>query len=236
MSKTFKIHYLFESENQDYLDYEVVIDEESLDCVNIDTNQGPSWTDLGFHQCSNCPLNQGDRPKCPVANNLHHVIENTKNMISHEKTRVSVKTKERTYCKNTTMQEGLFSLFGVLMATSGCPHLEWLKPMVRFHLPFATVEETLFRSLSTFLLHEFLMFKQGQKVEFKIQNLLDRYREVEIVNRGILDRINNVSMGDADKNAIVTLNIFAQMFEFQFSNDFSFLVKLFPDLRKKMVA
>ena len=34
--------------------------------------------------------------------------------------------------------------------------MESLKPMVRFHLPFATVEETVFRSVSTYLLSQYL--------------------------------------------------------------------------------
>ena len=37
------------------------------------------------------------------------------------------------------------------MALSGCPVLEQLKPMARFHLPFASVEETIYRAASMYL-------------------------------------------------------------------------------------
>lgn len=57
-------------------------------------------------------------------------------------------TEERTYSKDTLLQQGLASLLGIVMTTSGCPVLEPLKPMVRFHLPFATLTETVYRMVS----------------------------------------------------------------------------------------
>jgi len=83
-----------------------------------------------------------------VAKNLFNTVEYFKNAPSFEKAEVYVETPERTYYKNTSLQDGLFSIFGVIMATSGCPPLDFLRPMARFHLPFSTLEETMIRSSS----------------------------------------------------------------------------------------
>ena len=57
--------------------------------------------------------------------------------------------------------------------------------------------------------------------------LLDQhYEKVQAVNRGILDRIGNVSQKDADKNAIVILNALAQMLSMEIDeglNSFEYL-------------
>tara|TARA_B100000686_G_scaffold86198_1_gene93073 strand:- start:90 stop:251 length:162 start_codon:yes stop_codon:yes gene_type:complete len=48
-------------------------------------------------------------------------------------------TDERCYVEHTTMTEAVSSLLGIYMVTSGCPVMDKLRPMVRFHLPLATV-------------------------------------------------------------------------------------------------
>lgn len=227
-----KIKYGFEFEDGKTFVYEVNLDSETYKMI---PGPGPSskaqWTDLGYQQCENCPLSVSDCAKCPVAENLHNLVEATKNKISYEKAKVIVQTQARNYTKNTSLQEGLLSLFGVIMATSGCPHLDFLRPLVRFHLPFAKVEETLFRAISIYLLKEYLMEKSmGKKMDTKLTALSKNYEEVELVNIGIIGRINKCTKGDADKNAIVALNIFAQMFACEFSNNFDGLKNLFDDL------
>ena len=74
-----------------------------------------------------------------------------KDTTSFKKTAVYVETKDRAYVKKCSVQEGLFPIFGLIMATSGCPHMEFLKPLARFHLPFSNVEET-FSSTSNSIL------------------------------------------------------------------------------------
>ncbi len=52
----------------------------------------------------------------------------------------------------TTAQQAMSSVLGLIMATAGCPWTDRLRPMARFHLPFASDAETLYRSISMFLL------------------------------------------------------------------------------------
>ena len=83
--------------------------------------------------------------------------------------------------------------------------------MVKFHLPFATVEETLFRAISMYLLKQYLKSKKTRKFDVALKGLLKKYEAIEVVNQGILNRINSFAKGDADKNALVTLNIFRDL-------------------------
>src|SRR5690606_15829309 len=77
----------------------------------------PDWTRLGHEQCEGCPLKSAEHPHCPIAVNLSALIRRFSGEASHRKVRVRVTTPERAYLKDTSMQDGLFSIFGVIMAT-----------------------------------------------------------------------------------------------------------------------
>lgn len=184
------------------------------------------WTKLDFEKCSHCPLNSKDNPQCPVAKNLNEVVENFKSVISFTKYKVTIKTPERTYFKECSTQDGLKSLFGLIMATSACPHLDWLKPLARFHLPFADSEENLFRTLSLQLLRDFL---DDENVDPKQvgPKIKERYKNVEIINRAFAKRIKHYAVQDADKNAISSLDVYVQMFQVHEKANFDALRKYF---------
>jgi hypothetical protein len=120
------------------------------------------------------------------------------------------KTAERTYLKKTSVMEGLSAIFGVIMATSDCPRMEFLKPMARFHLPFSTIEETTVRTASMFLLAQYFKHKDDGNMKFDFKALEEHYTRVQQVNEGILRRIKSIGSEDADKNAIITLHSLSQ--------------------------
>ena len=100
---------------------------------------------------------------------------------------------------------------GLLMPTSGCPRMAFLKPMARFHLPFSTFEETMVRSLSFYLMRQACRDSNEQE-DFTVTSFLKSYEGVSEVNHGLLERIKDIGLsGDADQNAIVILDTFAQM-------------------------
>jgi hypothetical protein len=112
------------------------------------------------------------------------------------------------------------------MASSSCPHLEWLRPLARFHLPFASVDETLFRVLSLQLLSEFFA-KERREVKDSAQTIKNRYKSLEILNHAFIKRIRTYCSGDADKNAIAALDIWVQTFELHHDTDFKALKEYF---------
>jgi len=168
------------------------------------------WMKLEFRQCENCRLKKEDVPLCPIAENLNNIIVRFDKRKSFESTLVRVETNERTYEKEVALQQGLGSLIGIIMVTSGCPTMDILKPMVRYHLPFATVEETVFRAASAYLLGQYFRNRQGKEADLDLNGLLEGYQEIQKINIGVTDRLRSTSDIDASTNAIVILDIFAK--------------------------
>jgi len=187
----------------------------------------PDWTYLTDHQCTCCALNKKSVTYCPLAVNISELVTSFKDMVSHESCNVSCITAERTVTKNTLVQDGLSSIMGIIMATSGCPTMEILKPMARFHLPFATVDEAMFRSISVYLLRQYFSHQKGGSSDFFLKNVKSYYQEIENVNKGILNRIKHASRLDADRNAIVILNALAQILNMEIDDDLRSLRSIF---------
>jgi hypothetical protein len=184
------------------------------------------WTRLEYHQCDGCPLKKETTPQCPVARNLDPVVEDSKNAISCQRVRVTVETPNRTYLKDCDTQQGLRSLFGVIMSSSGCPYLDWLRPLGRMHLPFANTDETLFRVLSLQLVAEFLGV-DGSRSGDSSAAINERYAKVRQVNNSFARRIRSYCSADADKNAVASLDVFVELFSLHMENNFMPLRKLF---------
>lgn len=206
--------------------------------VELDPNSGrlmstseranhPAWTDLEFHKCSHCPLKSSEHPQCPVAKNLDTLTHEFKEEKSHVKVAVKVESEQRTYLKELPLQDGLYGLFGLLMATSDCPYFSFLRPMARFHLPFSTLDETLVRSASFYLFKQYFLSLKGRKGDFALNDFAKLYENVSIVNQGIIARIRAVAKADADANSIVILDSFASLLGMQTGHKFDDLEKLF---------
>ncbi|MFH0933711.1 MAG: hypothetical protein V1879_00730 [Pseudomonadota bacterium] len=187
----------------------------SIDCSNMESSPElsgtvPDWCRLGFHQCPNCPLDAGVCSDCPLALRLVRLIEASRNVLSYEEVSMEVSTPERTVTKQTTAQRALSSLMGLVMATSGCPHMVFLKPMARYHLPLATEEETIFRAVSTYLLDQYFLHKQSMPVDLDLKGLKKIYAEIGVVNAAMAKRLRAISTEDSAINAIVRLDILAK--------------------------
>ena len=227
--KTYTIVYEFIFEDGTVNTFNLKIDPQTMSISMPESDPKPEWTRLEYHQCSCCPLDPGEVPFCPIAINIADLVEKFKNEISSDHCRVRCHTPERTYIKDTSIQEGLFSIFGIIMPTSSCPVMSFLKPMARFHLPFSTVEETVFRSTSVYLLRQFFEYKQGRKPDLEFKTLNEQYQVVQQVNRGIIDRTRAVAQKDADKNAVIILNALAQMLAVEIEDGLYSLEYLFQN-------
>ncbi|HET9130058.1 MAG TPA: hypothetical protein VFO86_03865 [Terriglobia bacterium] len=202
-----RYQYKFEFEHGPETNFEVKLDSQTLALLDDDHTPKPAWTKLQYYQCENCPLSS-DVEHCPVAVNLSRIVEVFKNDVSFESTVVTVKTQERTYVKKTTLQKGIASIIGLFMTTSNCPIMDKLRPMARFHLPFATSMETFFRSISTYLTAQFLLARKGHDPDWTLSKLLEYYKAINIVNKGMSNRLSKASERDANVNAVVILHSF----------------------------
>ena len=187
----------------------------------------PSWTQLSYQQCTCCPLSCQTHLYCPIAVNITELVDRFKDILSHKNCVVVCETVDRTYSKRTSAMEGLTSVFGIVMATSNCPVMNFLKPMARFHLPFASVEETTARSTSLFLLGQYFEYKKGRVNGFDFDNLEKSYARVQRVNEGLLARIRSLGNRDADKNAIITLHSISQFLSMEIDFSLTTIAHLF---------
>lgn len=203
--ETIRFLYEFTFPDGTVKEFEVCLDAETLEVVAKKDAPKPAWTKLKYFQCDNCPL-PDEVEYCPVAVNLATLVETFKDSISFENTAVTVHAAERTYGKDTTLQKGLSSIIGIYMVTSNCPVMDNLRPMVRFHLPFATMEETIYRMVSMYLTAQFLLMRRGAKPDWELKNLVGIYDAVAHVNRGMSRRLSNASSEDANVNAVIILS------------------------------
>jgi hypothetical protein len=96
------------------------------------------------------------------------------------------------------------------MVTSGCHIMEKMKPMVRYHLPFASMWETGYRVLSTYLLAQYFLNKRGRQPDWDLKHLVDIYADIQTVNKNISQRLNQMKNQDATLNALIKLDMFAK--------------------------
>ncbi len=192
------------------------------------------WAKLSYYQCSCCPLTTKETEFCPIAANISELVEAFRDIASFESCHVSCQTAERLISKDTIVQDGLSSIMGITMATSGCPIMDILKPMARFHLPFATVEESMFRSVSVYLLRQYFIFLEKGKSDFHLENVKSYYNKIELVNDGILQRIKHATKMDADRNAIVILNCLAQILHLELDDNLNSLRHIFTTTSSKL--
>ena len=168
----------------------------------------PFWTDLKFNQCANCPLNVADHPHCPAALQMASAIEPLKALVSFDAVGVTVTQAERTIYAETTAQQAMSSVLGLIMATAGCPWTDRFRPMARFHLPFASEVETVYRSVSMFLLaREFA----GSSRPLGFAALATLYENLHIVNRGMSRRLGAATRTDPAQNAMALLDASATL-------------------------
>ncbi len=220
-------HFLFKDGSEEY--FPINLRLKDLTFISEDEVNRPPWARLDFNKCENCPLKAQDHPYCPVAVSIADIIPKFKDRKSFETVLLRVTTPERIFEKVTPLQQGLGSLLGIFMVTTGCPHMRMLRPMVRFHLPFATVEETIYRAASAYLLGQFFRMKKNMQPDWDLQDLAKEYEEIQSVNMGITDRLRSISEEDANANAIVVLDVFAKALPSSIFVDLRELEYLFAD-------
>lgn len=171
----------------------------------------PAWTQLGFNQCSNCPLQASTVSHCPAALHLANVIDGFTNLVSYDKVRVTVESEERSVVATLSAQQALASLMGLIMASSGCPRTAVFRPMARFHLPFSSESETAYRVAAMYLLAQHFIDRDGGQPDLALEDLERVYRGVHAVNRGMAQRLRAASRQDAIVNAIVLLDVYSSL-------------------------
>ena len=208
--KPHKISYIFRFPDKRKERFDVLLDPETGLLIQEAREDLPEWTDLEFEQCPNCPLSADEHRSCPLAAGLVTVVEMCERLLSYDKVDVHCVTTDRVVSKSTTAQKGMSALMGLMMATTGCPHLSFFRPMARFHPPMANEEETIFRAVSSYLLAQYFLARDGREPDLELEGLSEVYRNIETLNAAFARRIRSAVKEDAALNAIVLLDFFAK--------------------------
>ena len=186
---------------------EIIVDVDRSAAPALAGDALPEWTLLGRQQCANCPLRAEDHPRCPAAVDLAPTMQAFAEVVSHREARVEVTTPERTVTRRCQVQNALSSLVALVMATSACPILGRMRGLARTHLPFATMEETLLRSVGAYLIKQVHVQKQGGAPDWSLTGLRAYYAELETVNRAFKRRVEGALVQDAALNAVSALGV-----------------------------
>lgn len=190
--------------------HNVCIDEQSFVLKTDKTVDQPEWVQLDHCKCPNCPLAVELNPVCPASVALLPLIELCEGLNSHDLVDLMVTCEERVISQNTTVQRAISSLVGLVLPVSGCPHMAFFRPMVRFHLPLSSDIETLYRSASMYMLAQYFITKNGGDADYEMQGLRKRYEILQVINRSLAERLRSFANKDAAVNAVILLDMFAR--------------------------
>lgn len=206
-----EVVYEFEKAAGDLESFEVRINPDDMSLIQgIAPDELPEWTRLGNSKCPHCPLDEAEHPHCPAAAAIVGVTQFSDAYKSHDKITTQVKTEDRVIVTRDPAQVVFGSLIGLITATSGCPYMAYFRPMARFHLPFANVDETIYRVFSMYLLAQYYRQKRGETADFHLSGLKKIYEEVEVVNEHMTERLRSAVHTDASLNAVIALDTFAK--------------------------
>jgi hypothetical protein len=208
MSEPLRICYRFDLPDGSTRTLEFAFDPIDFRMQKAALADPPFWTELGFSRCANCPLDQRKNPHCPAALQMASAVEQLKALVSFDTVGVTVIQAERTVHAETTAQQAMSSVLGLIMATAGCPWTDHLRPMARFHLPFASDAETVYRSICMFLLARELT---GADEPHGFAALEELYRNLHVVNRDMSRRLGAATRTDPARNAMALLDSYTTL-------------------------
>ncbi len=222
-----KIKYIFRWPDAGEDFYELLLDGATLDIISPRPDEIPQWAMLDFNKCPSCPLDSVSSPCCPLALALVSLNSSFAHLASYEKVHASVVTVERTTMKDTTVQQAVSSLMGLISPCSGCPHTRFFKPMARFHQPFATGLETIYRAASMYMLAQYFLKTEGREADSGLTGLNGIYNRLHEVNTHCAMRLRHGASGDSTVNAVVLLDMFAKSMPYAIEESLEELGHLF---------
>ncbi len=208
MSDAQRIRYHYDLPDGSRKSLEFSFDSTDFKLLNPPPSDPPFWTELDFNRCANCPLDQRSRSHCPAALQMAAALGPLEALVSYDTVGVTVVQGERTVYIETSAQQAMSSVLGLIMATAGCPWTDHLRPMARFHLPFASEAETVYRSVGMFLLARKITRADESQGFDALEEL---YKNLHVVNRDMSRRLGAATRTDPARNALALLDAYTTL-------------------------
>lgn len=205
------IVYNITRDNGERMCFGIELDPDTLEIVPNRRDEGREWTQLGNCRCECCTLDPEVHGHCPIASNMGDLMDFLRDAESYEVVTVEVVTRERTTVKKTQLQAVAASLMGIIMVASGCPVLSKLRPMVEFHLPFATWRETTYRTVTMYLFAQYFIYRKGGRPDWDLKHLVKLFDDIKVVNVSFCRRLDTVRTNDASVNSVNVLSSFGML-------------------------
>jgi len=228
------IEYIFTMDDGKVLNYKINFSRPWTDILV--QSDYPVWTELDFKQCGNCPLNPEEYSHCPVAIDAKEIFLGFKEILSSSVANVRVITSEREYFKRCDAQTGLRALIGFVMATSQCPILSKMRGMAHYHLPFASIDEIVFRVSSSYLLSQYYLHQEGGEPDWELKGLKKYYKDLLTLNYDFLQRIRIASEAHSNLDVLSTLFSISSLLSINLEQHLQELKPLFTEIPIQMSA
>ena len=228
MTQPLRIRYRFDLPDGSQKLLDLAFEDPDFRLANAAPADPPFWTELKFCQCANCPLKVSEHPHCPAALHMVAAVESLKALVSFDTVGVTVIQADRTIHAEISAQQALSSVLGLIMATSGCPWTDRLRPMARFHLPFANEAETVYRSVCMFLLARELVGVDQTRGFATLEKL---YENLHVVNRDMSRRLGAATRTDPARNAMALLDSYTTLLPLALESSLDDLKPLFDGWR-----
>lgn len=208
--------------------FEFDVDLDSDTSVETGNESLPDWVKLENFRCSHCSLPEGSRRTCPAALSIKPLVETFGDLVSYDTVQATVNIQKSVRIEaSMPAQDVVRALAGLLLALSACPVLMKLRPMAHFHLPFASLDHTIFRFLGTYLIAQHIRQLHGEKPNWNLDGLWNIFEEIHAVNKNLADRINAASKEDAMVNSLIALDMFAHAGQMEIQKHLKKLETLF---------
>lgn len=203
--------YRFFAADNEKIEVRLDFDAITFELLPVAGQSRPNWTRLNDHPCRCCSL-PADSVFCPSALGIARFVGAFDSRFSYEKAVVEIETPLRVVLLKSRFQAGIASLLGLVCATSGCPVTRFLRPLMRFHFPFANEQETLFHIFSASLLGLYMKNPTLGPADRQVfDDVKEKYATLRSVMADLADRLRPVVKRYAPLNADILLDSFAEI-------------------------
>ena len=167
------------------------------------------WTKLNEYRCDCCSLPPSESQPCPAIASVADVVEYFNEHRDYTEAKCTVSLPDKTIVARKSINEALSALMGLRMASSACPILSQLKPLARFHEPFASPYHTVFRAASMYLLGQYFRQGRGEAANWSLDGLRELYADIGEVNLRMSQRLKAARREGSSPVSMSVLSVFS---------------------------